>query len=37
MVGIYFGFYDELEEISVEKEPEYMSIKNEGKTILFEV
>jgi len=37
VVGIYFGFYHELEEILVQKEPEYMSVKSEGKTILFEV
>jgi hypothetical protein len=37
VVVIYFGVYYELEGISVQKEPEYMSIKGEGKTILFEV
>jgi hypothetical protein len=37
ITGIYFGYYGETENSSVQKEPEYMSIKAEGKTILFEV
>lgn len=34
---MYFGVYNEIEEISIQKEPEYMSIKNGNQTILFEV
>jgi len=37
VIGMYFGVYNEIEEISIQKEPEYMSIKNGNQTILFEV
>ena len=37
VIVMYFGVYNEIEEISIQKEPEYMSIKNGNQTILFEV